>query len=60
MRAYGMPDLLIGAKRQQTGRHSQDVLRVSCSKCERDGCYGLSRLINQRGRDAKLIDGSTN
>jgi hypothetical protein len=33
-----------------------DVLRVSCSKCDRDGCYGLSRLINQRGRDAKLID----
>ena len=30
-----------------------DVLRVSCSKCERDGCYGLYRLINQRGRDAK-------
>ena len=33
-----------------------DVLRVSCSKCKRDGCYGLARLINQRGRDAKLID----
>ena len=33
-----------------------DVLRVICSQCERDGCYGLSRLINQRGRDAKLID----
>jgi hypothetical protein len=25
-----------------------DVLRVSCSKCERDGCYGLNRLITQR------------
>jgi hypothetical protein len=33
-----------------------DVLRVSCSACERDGCYGLNRLINERGRDAKLID----
>jgi hypothetical protein len=26
-----------------------DVLRVNCEKCGRDGCYGLSRLINQRG-----------
>ena len=33
-----------------------DVLRVSCSKCGRDGCYGLARLIEKRGRDAKLID----
>jgi hypothetical protein len=33
-----------------------DVLRVSCTKCERDGCYGLSRLIDKRGRDAKVID----
>ena len=33
-----------------------DVLRVSCSKCERDGAYGLPRLINERGRDAKVID----
>lgn len=33
-----------------------DVLRVSCDKCERDGSYGLARLINQRGRDAKVID----
>jgi hypothetical protein len=33
-----------------------DVLRVSCDKCGRDGCYGLSRLIDKRGRDAKLID----
>ena len=31
-----------------------DVLRVSCSKCGRDGCYGLARLIEKRGRDAKL------
>ena len=33
-----------------------DVLRVSYSQCARDGCYGLSRLITQRGRDAKIID----
>ena len=32
-----------------------DVLRVSC-ECGRDGCYGLHRLIEKRGRDAKLID----
>jgi hypothetical protein len=33
-----------------------DVLRVACEKCERDGCYGLSRLIDKRRRDAKVID----
>ena len=33
-----------------------DVLRVTCEKCGRDGCYGLNRLIEKRGRDAKLID----
>jgi hypothetical protein len=33
-----------------------DSLRVSCEKCGRDGCYGLSRLIEKRGRDGKLID----
>ena len=33
-----------------------DVLRVKCEKCGHDGCYGLARLINQRGRDGKLID----
>ena len=32
-----------------------DMLRVSCEKCRRDGCYGLNRLIEKRGRD-KLID----
>ncbi|MGC1688448.1 MAG: hypothetical protein WA756_00675, partial [Pseudolabrys sp.] len=32
------------------------VLRVSCDKCGRDGCYGLGRLIKKRGRDAMLID----
>ena len=33
-----------------------DMLRLSCEKCGRDGCYGLHRLIRNRGRDAKLID----
>lgn len=32
-----------------------DVLRVRCDKCARDGCYGLSRLIDKRGRDGKVI-----
>ena len=25
-------------------------------KCGRDGCYGLNRLIERRGRNAKLVD----
>jgi hypothetical protein len=29
---------------------------VARDKCGRDGCYGLGRLIEKRGRDAKLID----
>ena len=33
-----------------------DVLRVTCEKCGRDGCYGLNRHLEKRGRDAKLID----
>src|SRR4029453_17654258 len=33
-----------------------DLLRIACDKCGRDGCYGLNRLIERRGRDAKLID----
>jgi hypothetical protein len=33
-----------------------DVLRVACDKCGRDGFYGLSRLIDKRGRDGKVID----
>ena len=33
-----------------------DALRVACDKCGRDGCYGLARLINRCGRDAKVID----
>ena len=33
-----------------------DLVLVSCEKCGRDGCYGLSRLIERRGRDARLVD----
>jgi hypothetical protein len=33
-----------------------DLLRIACDNCGRDGCYGLNRLIERRGRDAKLID----
>jgi hypothetical protein len=31
------------------------VLRVSCSKRHRSGCYRLNRLIERRGRDAKIV-----
>jgi hypothetical protein len=31
-----------------------DMLRVACDKCGRDGCYGLGRLIEKRGRDAEF------
>ena len=33
-----------------------DVLYVHCEKCTRAGCYPLQRLIDDRGRNAKLID----
>ena len=33
-----------------------DVLRVTCAKCERAGRYRLDRLIENRGRDAKVVD----
>ncbi len=33
-----------------------DVLRVTCAKCERAGRYRLDRLIENRGRDAKIVD----
>jgi hypothetical protein len=33
-----------------------DVLRVSCTKCERNGSYRLNRLIEDRGCDAKIVD----
>jgi hypothetical protein len=37
-----------------------DLLRVSCEKCGRDGCYGLRRLIAKRGREASSQIGSVN
>jgi hypothetical protein len=33
-----------------------DVLLVDCPKCGRAGRYAVRRLIEERGRDAKLID----
>ena len=33
-----------------------ELLRVSCEKCGRDGCYRLDGLIERRGRDGKVID----
>ena len=33
-----------------------DVLRVACDKCGRKGRYAVARLIERRGRDAKLVD----
>ena len=33
-----------------------DLIRIACVKWGRDGCYGLNRLIERRGRDAKLVD----
>jgi hypothetical protein len=33
-----------------------DVLRVACEKCGRDGRYQVQRLINDRGRDGKIVD----
>ena len=33
-----------------------DVLYVHCPKCSRAGRYRVQHLIEQRGRDAKLID----
>jgi hypothetical protein len=35
---------------------ASSICCVRCDKCERDGCYGLSRLIDNRGRDGKVID----
>jgi len=37
-------------------RRNHILLRVACDKCGRDSCYGLHRLIEKRGREAKLID----
>ena len=33
-----------------------DMLRVSCDNCSRAGSYRLARLIEQHGRDAKIVD----
>jgi len=33
-----------------------DALHVACDRCGRNGRYALARLIEQRGRDAKVID----
>ena len=33
-----------------------DVLHVACDKCVRKGRYAIARLIEQRGRDAKVLD----
>jgi hypothetical protein len=33
-----------------------DVLHVGCAKCERAGRYQVQRLIEERGRDGKIID----
>ena len=33
-----------------------DVLRVACDNCNRSGSYRISRLIEQHGRDAKIVD----
>jgi hypothetical protein len=32
------------------------TLHVACGKCERAGQYSVRRLIEQRGRDAKVVD----
>jgi hypothetical protein len=33
-----------------------DVLRVSCTKCERNGSYRLNRLIEDCRQDVKVVD----
>jgi hypothetical protein len=33
-----------------------DVLEVACDKCGRKGRYPVTRLIEQRGRDAKVVE----
>ena len=33
-----------------------DTLRVACAKCGREGSYRLSSLIEERGRDGKIVD----
>ena len=33
-----------------------DALEVACRKCGRKGRYPVARLIEQHGRDAKVVD----
>jgi hypothetical protein len=33
-----------------------DLSRVRCDKCGRDGCCHSSSLIEERGRDGKIVD----
>ena len=33
-----------------------DAVRVRCEKCGRDGRYQLANLIEERGRDGKIVD----
>jgi len=33
-----------------------DALHVDCFKCKRSDCYQVQRLIEERGRDGKVID----
>jgi len=33
-----------------------DALEVACDKCERKGRYVVARLIEQRGRDGKVVE----
>ena len=37
-----------------------DLLRVSCEKCGRDGCYGLDRLIDSVAAMQRSSIGSVN
>jgi hypothetical protein len=32
------------------------ALEVACDKCGREGRYAMARLIEQRGREAKMVD----
>ena len=33
-----------------------DVLHVACERCGRKGRYAVARLIEQRGREVKVLD----
>jgi hypothetical protein len=33
-----------------------DSVRVTCNRCGRDGRYKLAGLIQERGRDGKIVD----